>query len=725
MPGAPLKQQPDSQRHPITGSALCVALTAAALTSGAMAADTNGDDQLSPITVTATGTNQGRPLSSIPGSVTVIEREDIEKQSRTTQDMGEILSNLVPGFGLSSENLTNFGQNLRGRSFLVMIDGVPQNAVLRQGEKHLRSIAPEAVERVEVIRGAVATYGVGSTGGIINFITKSGEGAEEPEAETTVGVTGQDDNSDSLGGRVYQGLRGESGPLDYSVNLSQQETGSWYDGDGDLIPPDGFVSQGGGLAESTETNFQTKIGYQLAQDQRLRLALNYYDHTQSAEHTRVDGSGNPDTDEPTRAVDGEPPGKDPGTENLNLSLDYTAADFLGGTLSGQLYHQDYETVFGYYPFYNPPGQTFLETEHTGGRISHDVPLGERFNAIYGLDVGREVTSQSFFDGRTSIGELEQTNFAPFLQLEADVTDNVRVRGGVRHERASVDVPTFQDEGGTFGPPGTVSAGEIEYDDTLFNLGAVYYLSDRQEVFASYSQGFDIADVGRELRSRSAGSATQPPMDVDADDFDPNPKVVDNYELGWRGYSRRWEASAAVYYSTSDEGTTFGGPPDYPLLKRKEEVYGIELSGEYEVSDAWSLGGTAGWQEGRVDTDNDGNVDDDLDNTRIAPPQLTLFGEYEPSGTWSARLQGRHVFDRDKFDSAELPPDEAFGKGEIDGYTLVDASVRADAGPGQLSFGIDNLFDEQYITQLGQAYNLSNNVIAGRGRAYSLTYTVRY
>ena len=715
MPAHTRTQARNSPRSPLAGSTLCIAFTAIAMTVGPVAADSDGNAQLSTISVTPTGTSQGRPISAVPGSVTVIEREDIEKQTRTTQDMGEILSNLVPGFGLSSESLTNFGQNLRGRSFLVMIDGVPQNAVLRQGEKHLRSIAPEAVERIEVIRGAVATYGVGSTGGIINFITKSGEGAGDPQAQTTVGVTGQDENSDSLGGRVYQGLRGESGPLDYSINLSHQDTGSWYDGDGDLIPPDGFASQGGGLAEATETNFQTKLGYQLSQDQRLRLAFNYFEHTQSPEHSRINGSGDPATDRPTRAQDGEPPGKDPGTENLNLSLDYAASNVLGGTLSAQLYHQAYETVFGYFAGYNPPGQTFLETEHTGGRITHDRALGKRVNAIYGLDLGREVTSQSFFDGRTSVGELEQTNLAPFLQLEADLTDNVRLRGGIRHERASVDVPTFQDEGGIFGPPGTVSAGEIEYDDTLFNLGAVYYLSSRNEIFASYSQGFDIADLGRELRSRSAAGT-----DVDADDFEPNPKVVDNYELGWRGYYNRWEATATAYYSTSDEGTTFGGPPDFPLQKQKENVYGVELTGEYQATDAWTLGGTASWQEGRLDTNDDGDVDEDLNNIRISAPKLTLFGEYEPNARWSTRLQALHVFDRDEFDNST-----AFGEGEVNGYTLVDASVQTDVGPGQLAVGIDNLFDEQYITQLGQAYNLSNNVIAGRGRAYSLTYTMRY
>lgn len=79
-----------------------------------------------------------------------------------------------------------------------------------------------------------------------------------------------------------------------------------------------------------------------------------------------------------------------------------------------------------------------------------------------------------------------------------------------------------------------------------------------------------------------------------------------------------------------------------------------------------------------------------------------------------------MFDRDEFSGSTN-----FGEGEIDGYTLVDVSVQSDVGPGQLAAGIDNLLDEQYITHLGQAFNLPGFVIAGRGRAYSLTYTLRY
>lgn len=225
------------------GAGLTLAFAVVALTLPLpVAAQPDGDDeQLGAITVTTTRASQGRTLSAIPGSVQIIEQEELEEQARGSQDMGEILSNLIPGFGLSSQQLTNAGQQLRGRDFLVMIDGVPQNASLRQASKHLRSIAPEAIERVEVIRGSVATFGYGATGGIINFITKSGEGLDGTRKQTTVGIGGQTEDSDSLGGRVYQGIRGDSGAFDYSVNISAKRSGVWYDGDGDVIPPDGLI----------------------------------------------------------------------------------------------------------------------------------------------------------------------------------------------------------------------------------------------------------------------------------------------------------------------------------------------------------------------------------------------------------------------------------------------------------------------------------------------------
>ena len=713
---------------PVTGGGIPLALGAAiaflAAPGSATAQSDTSEEALDPITVSTTRTSQGRSIADIPGSVTVIDREEIAKQSRTTQDLGEILSNLVPGLGQSSESLTNFGQQLRGRSFLVMIDGVPQNAVLRQASKHLRSISPEAIERIEVIRGAVATYGAGSTGGIINFITKSGQGLDGTEMQTKVGASGQLEGSDSLGGRIYQAFRGDTGAFDYSVNLSAKQSGTWYDGEGDVIPPN-FGSQGGGLAESSEYNLQTKLGYQLTPDQRLRLAVNYYDHTQDAEHRRPratdPGRGNPDTDEATQALDEEPEGIDPGTENLNISLDHTWQDLLGGTLSTQVYHQDYRTDFGHVPRTPYPsigavyleGQTYLETQHTGFRVAHDRSLGEAANAVYGVDLGTESTSQKFVDGRTSIGELDQVNYAPFLQLQANLGPDWLLRGGVRHERVKIDVPTFRNE--AYQTAGTVQGGDLGYSETVFNAGLVHYLTSRQELFASFSQGFSVADIGRTLRTASDAGGT-----ADAEELEPAAQVVDNYEIGWRGRFDAWQASATAYYSVSDEGATFGPAPSFPVQRQKEQVYGVELTADVDATRALRLGGTASWQEGRVDTNSDDETDAYLDGTRIAPPELTLYGEYAPTERWSARLQAKRVFDRDRFEGSTT-----FAQGEVNGYTLVDASGHVEVGPGTLEVGIDNLLDEQYITPLGQAYNLTGYVFAGRGRTLSASYSVTY
>ncbi|MFP4694886.1 TonB-dependent receptor [Thiohalospira sp.] len=690
-----------------SGLAAVPALVLGAL-SAPVAAQDGGAERLDAVQVTTTRTSQGRSIADIPGSVTVLEEEDLEEQTRSTDDLGEVLSNLVPGMGQSSENLTNYGQQLRGRKFLVMIDGVPQNAVLRDGLKHLRAIAPEAIERVEVVRGAVATYGIGSTGGVINFITKSGADAEGHENRTAVELTGQSENGDSLGGRLYQGMRGNSEALDYSLNVSAGETGVGYDGDGERIPSDGYPSQGGGLAESTELNLQSKVGYQVAPDQRLRLSLNYYDHTQDAEYSADPKSGG-SPGNPSAAVNEAPEGDNPGTENLNVSLDHTWEDVAGGTLSTQVYHQDYETIFGYTDDY---GQTFLETRHTGLRLAHERGFGA-LDAVYGLDAGTETTAQNFRDGRTNMGEFDQTNYAPFVQLNAPLGEDWMVRGGVRHERVTVDAPTFRDEG--FSTSGTVTGGELDYDETVFNAGLVRYLSAEQELFASFSQGFTVAEIGRALRTQSTQG-----NDVDAEELNPEAQVVDNYELGWRGRFRDWRATATAFYNTSELGATFGGPPDYAVLRQEEEVYGAEFTGEMEAGRAWRLGGTATWQEGRVDTDDDGETDDYLDGTRITPPELTLHADYEPDADWSGRLQAKRVFDRERFGDSTT-----FAEGKVSGYTLVDATARFGAGPGKVSVGLRNLLDEQYMTPLSQSYNTPGYTPAGKGRSITLSYDLTY
>ncbi len=125
-----------------------------------------------PIEIVVTATRTEEEVTNIPRSITVIDREEIEQQTRLSRNLTDILGFTVPGLSPSNQNINLFGQNLRGRSVSVLIDGVPQTTNLQTFNRDLRTIDPSAIERIEVIRGPSATYGSQGTGGVINIITR-------------------------------------------------------------------------------------------------------------------------------------------------------------------------------------------------------------------------------------------------------------------------------------------------------------------------------------------------------------------------------------------------------------------------------------------------------------------------------------------------------------------------------------------------------------------------
>lgn len=60
---------------------------------------------------------------------------------------------------------------MRGRAIVVLIDGVRLNSS-RTDSRQLDSIDPFNIAHIEVISGATSLYGGGSTGGLINIVTK-------------------------------------------------------------------------------------------------------------------------------------------------------------------------------------------------------------------------------------------------------------------------------------------------------------------------------------------------------------------------------------------------------------------------------------------------------------------------------------------------------------------------------------------------------------------------
>jgi vitamin B12 transporter len=137
----------------------------------------------------------GVPAASVGNAVTVITRKDLERQQ--VRHVADALRS-VPGVAVSrSGAFGNFTQvrirGAEGNHTLVLIDGVEANNTT-DGEFDFSNLAAEDIERIEVIRGPMsALYGSSAVGGVINIITRRGQGPLTLTLKTEVGSLGTSD----------------------------------------------------------------------------------------------------------------------------------------------------------------------------------------------------------------------------------------------------------------------------------------------------------------------------------------------------------------------------------------------------------------------------------------------------------------------------------------------------------------------------------------------------
>ena len=106
------------------------------------------------IIVTASRVN--KPISAIPNSVRVIDRETIDEQLSVSTSLLDSLSFSIPSLTPGRQKMTSSSVTLRGRTPLYLLDNIPQSTPLRNGERSGFTIDPAFVDRVEVIYGANA-----------------------------------------------------------------------------------------------------------------------------------------------------------------------------------------------------------------------------------------------------------------------------------------------------------------------------------------------------------------------------------------------------------------------------------------------------------------------------------------------------------------------------------------------------------------------------------------
>src|SRR5450830_1335189 len=132
-----------------------------------------GKDKEGMASVVVTATRSAKAVDKIPGAVTVIGQQDLATQYGIADDPSQALATFVPGYAPSRQKMSSTGESLRGRQPLILLDGIPQSNPLRAGMREGYFADSAIIERIEVISGASAVQGMGASGGIINYITKS------------------------------------------------------------------------------------------------------------------------------------------------------------------------------------------------------------------------------------------------------------------------------------------------------------------------------------------------------------------------------------------------------------------------------------------------------------------------------------------------------------------------------------------------------------------------
>ncbi|WP_408952781.1 TonB-dependent receptor [Lysobacter sp. Hz 25] len=676
------------------------------------------------VTVSASTSRMPNSEAALANTITVIDQEQLRQQLAVTQDISQVLANLIPSFAPSRQKLTNGGETLRGRKPLYLIDGVPQSTPLREGGRDGHTIDPAMIERIEVIHGANALQGLGASGGIINIITKrapreDGERFHELSLGASTALPSQSDGSGYRGSYLF-GTR--HGAFDFVGGVSFASEGLYYDGNGDAIAVNDIQ---GDLMDARSHNLFAKAGWDLDEQRRLQLTANRYELEGNNDYITVNGdirSGRLAT-----SARGSREGQGARNRSTSLVLDYTDKSVAGGYLQAQLYWVDFKGLYGatdWEDFWRDGrdlhwwDQSQNVSEKLGGKFSwsRDNLFDQRLRVTLGLDWGRDTTYQELVvSGLKWVPETQYESWSPFVQAEWWVADKVMLTGGVRHERGRLEVDDFNTIPANAGGSRFVEGGSPKTSKTLPNFGAVWEASDALKFYASYSEGYTVADIGRVLRG-----ITAPNQRVD-NLVDLSPVVSDNREVGLDFDDGRWIAHVAAYWSDSDLGSRLAfdrNTQSYNVVRERTEIRGVEANLAFRFSEAGRVGlGYAG-AEGRYDSDGDDRVDSDLPGINISPDRIIAFWDHSWSENISTRLQGSRSLDRD-FDL------KGVRVASTDGYTTLDLQARFKLPAGQLNLGVENLLDEQYVTYYSQSTPRNDTYVAGRGRVLSASWQYRF
>lgn len=660
-------------------------------------------------------------------NVTIIDQKKLQQFIKIAPDMSHLIGMIEPAMSLSTNTTNNRYQNLRGRSILVLIDGIPQSTPLRATDRDIRSIDPAAVERIEIVKGATSIYGNGAIGGIMNIVTKKSPKNVIFGGQTTIGASARDSFKENrgFGYRFNQQFYGNYKGFSYLVDAAMNQTGSAIDGTGEYISPRY------GLGDVRTYNGLVKLGYQFDDDNKVEAMYNFH---QSLQNTPLVASGGKYLERPRIGVYGtkDPAAQDEGMRyNHNAYIKFNSNNIFKRTdleLSAFTQHQyaifDYRKHNARSPRWeSSSGQATVKGEKYGIRtqLTSKVLFSENVftQLLYGADVLIDKTSQPLVDGRYWMPELTSYNSAPFLQTKTTFFQYYVLKAGLRYDYIDVSVPNYEVlRLRNTDPRVYVKGGDLTYNNLSPNVGIAYNQFKYFQPFISYSQGFSIFDLGRTLRAAKADVLSK---------INTEPVKTENYEAGaYAELSKYVHLSGSYFYTYSKLGSDLKSVSGFWVVDRTpQKVYGFEVNADIFPAKWLTLGGSFISFEGKKKSTEDGDWDGYMSGTSIPAPKATAYIRVTPTEYSYLQVNYLHTGSRDRFS-----PDNrgVYTEGEGIVYPIDLFSLSAGYTFNKsfsLALGIENLTDKVYYTPASMLVARDAEYARGNGRYFNLSLTYRY
>ncbi|MGG1923276.1 TonB-dependent receptor [Chryseobacterium sp. NRRL B-14798] len=693
-------------------------------------------------------------ISEVPGTVWVVQKEKIQEQAKSGVPIKEMLSILIPSMDIGPQGRTNYGQNMRGRSALVMIDGVSLNSI-RAISRQLDAIDPFNIERIEVLSGASSIYGGNATGGIINIITKtpSKKGISgETELGVRTGFMGKDDHDF----RAAQSIAAKGDKFFGRLGVAYQQNGGVYGADQKQLFTD--ITQTD-LQYNQSIDILATGGYQFNNKHKITASVQYYNSKFNGDRSLFLGENLSAFTTKNASLlemrDGFSSDKNVGTERYMATVAYNANGILGGQ---DLYVQlaTRGEKLGFYPF---PGNVTLQT----GKIPYmsssqqdtyysgiKALLSKSWrglNVTYGADFDFEK-----FEGTQSVYDMAKTmssgglvnetkyslgryptnhsqSYAGYVQAKYNILPKLQLNAGIRYQHINVKMDDFvgseqqtQIAMGYGSSASAIPGGESSYNVTLANAGLLYKFNEQHQVWGTFSQGASLADPAKFYgigQYKLVGTNWNVVSSINVKEQPLQAIKTNQFEVGYRVNRGGLRAQIAGFLSNSDKTVTVDKKTFQILVNDlKLRNMGIEAEVSYSLSNGVYFGASGLLIKSEVDKDGEWQKQEIYN---ASPSKFVTYIGYNIKN-WSFRFQSLQNFkQKDELNNV------------VEGYNTSDLMMGYRFNWGKLNLGIQNLFNTDYQTiwskrsqVLYATYGLPELFnYKGRGRTFNLSYTFEF